>query len=269
MNALSPRSIVASVLLGSRPPRLPGRLLVAFAEQFGIRPGTTRTALSRMVQRGELQRNPDGSYELRGPMLERHRHQESVLAPYRQRWDQRWEIRVVPSGARAAGERSEMRQHCSRLGLWERRDGIWLRPANLDPDRLPDIRAVVDARSDLFFGEPDGDPRALLHELVDLDGWATRSRQVMAELDEMGAGFTEHRDLVNGFELAVSALRQVLTDPLLPPELMPAEWPAGALRRAYDQYLSAFQAGLRAFFRTERERSLARSAAAPGPTVTA
>ena len=70
-NGLTARSVVASTLLGTHPPRLPGRLLVAFAEEFGINPGTTRVALTRMVDRGELARVDGGHYSLAGALLDR------------------------------------------------------------------------------------------------------------------------------------------------------------------------------------------------------
>ena len=52
--ALTARSVIASTLLGTEPPRLPGRVLVRVGELFGITEGTIRTALSRMVASGEL-----------------------------------------------------------------------------------------------------------------------------------------------------------------------------------------------------------------------
>ena len=67
---LSARSVIASTLLGSDPPRLAGRLLVAIGEPFGIPRGTMRVALTRMVDRGELT-NIDGTYKLRGELLQR------------------------------------------------------------------------------------------------------------------------------------------------------------------------------------------------------
>ena len=51
------------------------------------------------------------------------------------------------------------------------------------------------------------------------------------------------------FVLAASALRHLVTDPLLPPELEPEGWLARHLRTAYGSYLVDYQAGLRAFFR--------------------
>ena len=61
---LDARSLVLSVLLGLPTPRLPAPALMRLTEPFGIPPGTMRTALSRMVARGELA-NHGGAYELR------------------------------------------------------------------------------------------------------------------------------------------------------------------------------------------------------------
>lgn len=244
---LSARSVVASTLLGTVPPRLPGRLLVAFAEEFGIRPGTTRTALSRMVDRGEL-RHTDGSYELAGALLDRHHRQEAGLEGSARSWDGSWEIVVVPAGARPSTDRAALRRACAHLGLWERRDGVWLRPANLDPDRLPSEQAVVAAQGELWTGRPDDDPRALVAELVDLGAWARHSARLIGALHE------ETESLAAGFVLAADALRHLVTDPLLPGELAPADWPAPELRAAYARYSERYRAALGAFFRSRSTR---------------
>ncbi|NDH11493.1 MAG: PaaX domain-containing protein, C- domain protein, partial [Actinobacteria bacterium] len=99
MADLSARSVIASTLLGTVPPRLPGRLLVAFAGEFGIQAGTTRTALSRMVDKGELRHLDGGQYELDGDLLARHLRQEAGLHPVVHPWDGTWELHVVPPGA--------------------------------------------------------------------------------------------------------------------------------------------------------------------------
>jgi len=58
---LTPRSAVASLLLGMHPPRMRAALLVRWCAHLGIPEGTTRVALSRMVTAGELTIN-DGRY---------------------------------------------------------------------------------------------------------------------------------------------------------------------------------------------------------------
>lgn len=267
--SLSARSVIASTLLGTVPPRLPGRLLVAFTAEFGIQAGATRTALSRMVDRGELRHLDGGEYELAGDLLARHLRQEAGLHPVTHPWDGTWEMRVVPTGSRSSSDRAALRRAADHLGLWERRDGVWMRPANLDPERLPAARAVVDAQTEGYLASPSGDPGVLLAALYDLTGWAGRATDLVVELDEVGAELTAPDRLADGFVLAAAALRHLVTDPILPAELEPEAWPARPLRAAYARYLADYQRGLRTFFRahTDTEASVPR-VGGPGPTMT-
>lgn len=247
MAVLSARSIIASTLLGTVPPRLPGHLLVAFAAQFGVRPGTTRVALSRMVDGGELERAEDGAYALAGDLLDRHQRQEIGLRPSTRPWNGEWELRIVPSGARSSAQRNALRRACRHLGFGERRDGVWMRPDNLAVDRLPGDRAVVDAQTERLTAVPDGDPAQLAAELFDLDQWSVDARRLRDLLDNAGNDVPLDR----GFELAADALRHLVSDPLLPEELWPGRWPAPRLRTSYAEYLSNYQARLSGFFRAE------------------
>lgn len=252
MVELSARSVVASTLLGTLPPRLPGRLLVAFAEEFGIAPGTTRVALSRMVERGELRRVDPADYALAGALLERQQRQEAGLAPVVRDWDGQWDIVVVRGGRRDSAERHALRQAAGHLGLRERRDGTWLRPANLDPGRLPAARAVLEAQADHFLGRPtDVEPGMLVAELFDLDPWADEARRLLAAMtDRLAELDSAAPPLAAGFELAAAALRHQVADPLLPAELLPDDWPGPALRAGYHTYNAAYRRELSAFFRS-------------------
>ncbi len=227
---------------------------MAFAHEFGIAAGTTRVALSRMVERGELARDDDGTYELRGPLLERQRRQEAGLAPITRPWNGDWEIHVVRTGRRGSGDRAALRRAARRLGLRERRDGVWLRPDNLDPARLPNERATLARQADRFFGAPaEGiDPRGLAAEIFDLDAWASAADELGAAIDEMIVAFDDDPDapLAAGFVLAAEVLRHLVADPLLPPRLCPAGWPAPRLRAAYRDYDAAYRQRLSAFFRS-------------------
>ena len=229
---------------------LASRLLVAFTAEFGVSEGATRVALSRMIDRGEVS-NSEGRYALEGALLERQRRQEAGLAPDPKPWTGEWEMVVVRPGSRAGSDRAALRVALAHLNLGERREGTWLRPDNLDPERLPPDRAVVAAQADRFTATTDRDPRALLRELFDLDSWqhgAARLRSRMNELrDPLGNG--DQSVLAAGFEVAAAVLRHLVSDPLLPAEIEPAAWPARALRADYDDYDRAYRSVLAAFFR--------------------
>jgi phenylacetic acid degradation operon negative regulatory protein len=239
LRPLSARSVVASVLLGTHPPRLATAALVELCSRFGITPGTTRVALSRMVAAGELAAE-DGHYRLVGEgLLSRQRTQDDALDPPAAPWAGTWRMAVVVSAGRAAAERVELRRAFAdaRFGQW--REGVWLRPDNLARRREPPEEAPVRWMT----VEPDDDPGALARELWDLAGWAARGEALLA------AGPSEPGDLVaeqpewaaDVFTAAAATLRHLRTDPLLPEALLPQDWPADRLRARYARYLSAIQ----------------------------
>jgi phenylacetic acid degradation operon negative regulatory protein len=141
------------------------------------------------------------------------------------------------------------------LRFGELREGVWLRPANLDPDRLPEARAVVDDQCLAFHSAPpDGmDAAELAHALWDLDGWAGEARTLEQRMDavagRLGEGDTSA--LREGWELSAAVLRHLVGDPLLPDELVPRSWPGDALRATYDDYDRAFKATWRRAFRPD------------------
>ncbi|MGW8971807.1 PaaX family transcriptional regulator C-terminal domain-containing protein [Streptomyces platensis] len=225
LRPLTARSIVLSTLLGHHPPRLPARALVRVGELFGIAEGTVRVALSRMVAAGDL-RQTEGSYALTTRLLARQTRQDESRTPQTVPWNGGWEIAVVATPERRpAAERTALRQAMAALRLAELREGSWLRPANLDRPRP----AVVTDQCTWFTGTPDDDPAALAGRLWDLGGWAGRARALSAALDRAG----HHADR---FTVAAAALRHLLSDPLLPADLLPENWPGEQLRRTYAEF---------------------------------
>lgn len=248
----SARSLIASALLGSHPPALPGRLLVAFGQRFGISGGTTRVALSRMVERGELA-NDDGTYALAGDLLARQERQDRSRDTPDPTWDGTWEQAIVTSSGRAPADRARLRTALAALGLGELREGVWLRPANLDPDRLPGSRAEADEQVAWFRVDPvEGNTgRALAGQLYDLAGWAATAADLARAIDRAHRRLeTDDDAVVSGFRLASATLRHLVHDPQLPDALLPDGWPADDLRRTYEDYERAYQRLLRAFFRS-------------------
>lgn len=253
LRPLSARSLVASALLGSHPPTLPGRLLVAMGERFGISEGTIRVALSRMVDRGELS-NDGGIYALAGDLVERQERQDrSRRGNQRPCWDGTWEQVVITASGRSASKRNQLRRALDSLGLGELREGVWMRPANLDPHRLPATRASVAEQACCYPVAPLTSARAadLAGRLFDLSGWAATAAALEEAIDRTRNRLDDHPEaVVSGFNLASATLRHLVHDPQLPPELTPPGWPADTLRQAYDDYERAYQHLLRQFFRS-------------------
>ena len=241
---LTARSIIASTLLGTTPPRLPARLLVRVGELFGVSEGTTRVALSRMVASGELAAD-DGAYELTGAqLLARQARQEASRAATTRSWDGTWRLVVVTAERRPAAARAELRDALARARLGELREGVWLRPDNLDTG-LPAI--VGEQATTMRAIDVDA---ATTGRLWDLPGWVAITRALQASMGAL-VGPLERGDtepLADGFVTSAAVLRHFQADPLLPDELLPSRWPGRTLRDDYDRFDRAYRAVLRAWF---------------------
>ncbi|MBV9953535.1 MAG: PaaX domain-containing protein, C- domain protein [Acidimicrobiia bacterium] len=252
---LSARSVVASTLLGMRPPRLSTQMIVRSGAIFGIAEGTTRVAVSRMVAAGELVADGDG-YRLAGPMLTRQARQDVSRSGPTARWDGTWTMQVVLAEPRDAPDRARLRAAATALRLAPLREGVWARPANLPSGVLPDDEAIVAAQCRAFSGQPEGDPVALAAELWDLEQWTARAVDLRARLKVVGDRLTtgDLDALPDGFVLSAATLRHFQADPLLPAELLPRAWPGDALRADYERYDEAFRAVWSDWYRAQRGR---------------
>jgi len=233
---LTARSVIASLLLGTEPPRLAGRRLVRAAERFGFSENATRVALSRMVGGGELVAD-GGAYGLAGPLLERHRRQQAGRRPELRDWDGTWLLAVVGTGdaRRPAAQRSSARRELAAARLAEWREGVWIRPDNLRGER-----PLIAGCAWIAGGRPDEAPDAEV--LWELEGWASRAEAMVAAMAVTPASATTPDA---SFRLAAAVVRHLRDDPLLPAALLPHDWPGERLRAEYDAYETAFQAVLR------------------------
>jgi phenylacetic acid degradation operon negative regulatory protein len=247
---LSARSLIASLLLRSRPPRMRGARLVQWCGLFGVAEGTTRVALSRMVERGEL-RTRDGVYELAGRVQSRQGAQDWSLDPVLSRWRGHWRVAVVAPGPRDATERAALRDGMRRLRCAPLREGMWTRPDNLPRASAPaESWKIVDAQCLWWSGRPDDDPVALAAALFDSAGWADRAGRLTSRLAGVTHALAGSDDgaLADGFVAGAASLAHVRADPFLPRALAADPSVGDALRRAYRTYEVAFSNALRAWF---------------------
>jgi phenylacetic acid degradation operon negative regulatory protein len=223
MPNMTARSVVLSVLLGAHPAWASASELIRLTADFGIKETTLRVALTRMVGAGDLIRSADG-YKLSDRLLARQRRQDDAMRPQTRAWRGDWLLLVVTAVGTEARARAALRttMHDKRFG--ELREGVWMRPdnlpLNLDSDVASRVR-VMKARDDA--------PGELAGELWDLPGWAGTGHRL---LDDMA----QASDIPGGFMVAAAMVRHLLTDPMLPIELLPADWPGARLREAYHDF---------------------------------
>jgi phenylacetic acid degradation operon negative regulatory protein len=251
---LSARSVLASALLGADQARLTVGELVAMASLFGIRDGAARTCLWRMASSGELTTD-DGSYALAGRLLERRERVDEASRTddaAASRWDGTWELAIVSLERRPAADRLELRKAAMALHLAELREGVWIRPDNLDPQRLPASRAVLDQQCTHFHNAATDITADKMRSLFSLDQWAA---DAMALTEAMDVALTpEQRDdstesIRYEFALSIAVVRHLQLDPLLPVELTPEHWPGHTLRSTYRRFDGAFKQRMNGVFR--------------------
>ncbi len=244
LRPLNARSIALSILLGSHPPELPARALVAMAELFGIPGGTMRTALSRMVASGDVQAT-DGRYRLAGHQVDRQGAQDEGRRPPTGTWDGRWHTVVTIDDQRDLAARRRFRSIMANRRFGELRPDIWTRPANLGPAPSAPDRLITT-------GPIDGaDHETLVHRLWDLPGIAAEARRLLGEMHERRTtcDWDDDASIPTLFTTSASVVRFLRHEPLLPDVLTPADWPVGDVRATYDAFEADHQRLLRRFLR--------------------
>jgi len=251
---LSARSVLASALLGSDQGRLTVAELVAVASLFGISGGAARTCLWRMVTSGELT-GDDRSYALAGRLMERRQRVDEasrVDDASANRWDGTWELAIVALERRSATDRLELRKAAMALHLAELREGVWIRPDNLDPQRFPTLRAVLDRQCTHFHGAATDITPDKVRSLFSLGEWADDARALVEAMnvqlktskrDDSTESFTYE------FALSIAVVRHLQLDPLLPVELTGDHWPGHRLRSTYRRFDHVFKQRMNSAFR--------------------
>ena len=222
---MTARSVVLSVLLGAHPAWATAAELLRLTADFGIKETALRVALTRMVSAGDLVRSDDG-YRLSERLLARQRRQDDAVTPVIRDWDGTWLTIVVTTVGAGARDRAALRTTLQHSRFGELREGVWLRPDNLAEGLPGDIRGsarMLHARDDA--------PASLAAALWDLEDWALAGHRLLADM-------ARAKDIPERFTAAAATVRHLLTDPVLPAELLPADWPGEDLRTAYKDFVA-------------------------------
>ena len=165
-------------------------------------------------------RSEDG-YRLSDRLLARQRRQDDAINPRLRKWDGTWTTLVITSVGIDARTRAALRTTLQDKRFAELREGIWLRPDNLDVELTADVLDRV-----RVLHSRDDDPAELAGPAVGPAGMGAHRPRL---LDEMATA----TDIPGRFVAAAAIVRHLLTDPVLPDELLPDDWPGDALRTAY------------------------------------
>jgi phenylacetic acid degradation operon negative regulatory protein len=229
--------------LRSRGDRAPVASLVRILAPLGVTAPAVRTAISRMVRQGWLV--PVEVEGGRGYALTdraRQRLEDAAARIYRTRdsgWKGGWDLLVVDAMPQRAG-RERIRSGLSFLGYAQLTDGTWISPyASPEAEELLEAEGAGATRFEAY----DGDPTVLARRAWDLDAlgaayaaWHAEARDLVADpaavlgvadLAEDERAFVVRSHLVHGWR------KFLFSDPGLPVELLPPDWPGHAAARFF------------------------------------
>ncbi len=229
LSRMTARSVVLSVLLGAHPAWASAAELINLTEDFGVKESTLRVALTRMMATGDLVRSADG-YRLSDRLLARQRRQDAALQPKLKLWDGSWRMLVITTVGIDARQRVALRKVMQDSRFAELREGVWLRPDNLEAEVDDDVRRLVRP-----FRVQDAEPMTLVENLWDLAAWAEDAHRLLTAMASAEA-------MSRRFVVAAAMVRHLLADPVLPPECLPEDWPGVLLRQAYWEFAAELAA---------------------------
>lgn len=220
---------------------IPSQALVAVLSEFAITPASARVAMRRLTQRGLVQRTKIGRTTSYGIPP---RPAEVIVARLKalfdvlpdEPWDGRWTGVAFSVPEEDRESRRNLRDDLRLQGFGPLFDGLWVSPRERRAQaRAALARHAVEAAS-VFRAELDGlPPEAIVARAFDLRDPAERYRGFAERYEpvrrRMHAGEVEPREALRvRTELTAEWRRAELTDPRLPAELLPPDWPRASAR---------------------------------------
>jgi phenylacetic acid degradation operon negative regulatory protein len=212
--------------------------LVRLLTPVGITAPAVRTAVSRMVSQGWLTpvRLPSGrGYRATDRAVQRFSNAlERAYRPAARDWDGSWHLALTSAPA-GRTERARLSREMTYLGFAPLHDNTWVSP--FARSELTDVLARNGATA-LQVRTSDVSPADAPLSAWDLDALAEAYRAWHAEAaDRVALHLSAHADPDEAaFAARFHQWRKFLfTDPGLPPELLPANWPGTAAAEYFAQ----------------------------------
>lgn len=212
--------------------------LTQMCGSLGIEPGLVRTALTRLVADGLIERRRIGKssfYRLTPAVAgDFARAAQRIYFAAPPRWGSRWRFAVLPAALRT--EDGDPRSILRDAGYGQLAPNVLIAPLTADghpaSGRRPEARGVI-------FLDAAGNPAeaaALAEGAWQLEPIAAAYRTFLDRFAPLAGadrdGFDPETALAVRIALIHAYRRIILKDPLLPPELLPAGWPGHAARKA-------------------------------------
>lgn len=244
----TPKHLILDLLSSTRGRAVPVKALVAAGALFGISGESVRVALTRLCERGTIERNERGHYRIAAAAAPVQRHvvgwmrlQERIV-PWRGGWI------GVHSGGLAGGDRTQLRRReraLAFLGFRRLDPHLFVRPDNLAggvEGVRGELRALGLEPAAIVFAMQELDPASDARARALWDAAALRrayrdTRRSLARSADRLARLAPPQAMVESFALGGRAIRQLALDPLLPEPIVPAAERAALVEamRDYDR----------------------------------
>ncbi len=228
----------------------PVAALVRLLAPLSIAAPAVRTAVSRMVQQGWLRpvRLPAGpGYALTGRAL--HRLDDAASRIYRTNrrdWDGRFDLVVLtpPTGRTA---RTRLADTLAFLGFGPLSPNTWAAPrrgtSRARDNEVTELLREMSIPAERFIAQHaagNGGTAELVHQAWDLPALAASYQRFIAEyrplLAKLPATANDRTRYAMRFRLVHSWRTFLFSDPQLPPELLPDDWPGVRAAALFDRY---------------------------------
>lgn len=243
----SAKSFLLDLLSTLKRGTMPVGALVEAGELFGIGSNNLRVTLARLLAAGLVCRDERGRYRLAGGAVTQRLETWRDLERRTRKWNGGWIAVHLATAVPKIGrtERRGRKRALELLGFQPLRPNFYVRPDNLSAGIATlreDLRSLGLPSTDLVFvarelpPEDDAGARALW----DTDTLRHRYRRHLDELassTEHLAGVDAREAMVESFLVGGAALRELVRDPLLPPEICPSDERLALLEamRRYDR----------------------------------
>jgi phenylacetic acid degradation operon negative regulatory protein len=231
-----------------RDEHIPSTALVRVLAEFGITTDGARSAMRRLVSRGLLTVARSGrstSYGIPARTSEvviQRTHRMLTFGISAPEWDGRWTVVAFSVPEQDREVRTALRARLRVLRFAALYDGVWVSPHDTAAavrellDELDIATATVLRATDVPARSGAGDPRAAF----DLESLADEYREFVERygpvLDAVAAGRIGPAEALRlRTALRVDWRRFPETDPDLPAELLPADWPRARAQRVFVQ----------------------------------
>ena len=227
-------NLLGRYLLGRPTVVSAGSVIEVFA-RAGVGEHAARSTLARMVNRGMLTRQRHGRAMYFGltAQAERilHDGEDRIWrsGAVNRDWDGYWTLLGFSLPESWQRQRHELRSQLTWAGFGPLFNGLWVAPGRVEVTRLV-ASLGLESRVKAFYAQavPGTDIASMVRENWDLDAVAARYRGFLSRWQDPNLPPRRRDPLALQLLLASDWLQVIRSDPRLPAEHLPADWPAAA-----------------------------------------